>query len=55
MKVYYYQIQKGTRVPYLIDIEYNILYWSKGALVEVRLKVIRVTSAYVQGDVVIEE
>lgn len=51
MKVWYYQIQEGTRVDYIVGKPYNILYWSNGSLVDVRGTVIRVTSTYVQVDI----
>ena len=56
MKIYYYQLEEGTREKrYIVGQAYNFLYWYAGALVDVRGEVTAVTRSYVQIDVIKED
>lgn len=41
----------NKRARYTINCAYNILYWSNGQLLEVRLKITKVTEDFIEGDV----
>jgi len=41
----------NKRARYTIGSAYNIAYWSNGKLLDVRLKITRVTNDYIEGDI----